>query len=126
MRWKRPYVWFAGLMLCAADSHTGSSLVVVDVEPEIVADLVRHQLAARGVTAVGAAEATRRADVALVAGPLPEGVEADVVVRLPGAGERLPAVARVEAAGSEGACDVAVSSLDALIDLLVDLASGES
>lgn len=112
--------WFAAMMLSWAARDPPP--VVVALEPELLADLVCQHLAARGVTAVGAAEAPQRAAVILVDGPLPEGVETEVVVRMPGSGERLPTVVDVERVSTGTSGEVAISDVDALIDLLVDLA----
>jgi hypothetical protein len=102
------------------------SLVIVELEPELVGDLVRQHLAERGVTAVRAAEAEQRAAVAVASESLPAGAEAEVVVRLPESGQHLPAVVDLERAGSGGSEAVVVSTVDELIDLLVGLVGREA
>lgn len=95
--------------------------VVVDLEPELLADLLRRKLVDRGVTVVEPGSWRQHVTAALV-GPSSRGTfDAVFTVRLLQSGETLPAEVEIKASEAEADTPrlVTIASPDALIDLLV-------
>lgn len=92
--------------------------MALNLDPPLLADLVRQRLIDRGLVAASLS-ATSRADVVLVSGPGPVEVEADTVVRLPDSGQVLPAAVEIEAGDVGVSRVVDVDDVEALVDLFV-------
>lgn len=92
--------------------------MALDLTPPLLADLVRQQLSDRGLV-VASSSTTSRADVVLVNGAGPVGVEADTVIRLPDSGQVLPATVEIEAGDVGVSRVVDVDDVEALVDLFV-------
>lgn len=107
-------------------SETGgkgaSALVVIDLEPRLLADLLREALSERGVAAADPGDQPAHATVILLSESAATALDADVVVRLPGAGQTMPTVAEVHSRDADRPRPVVVDDADMLIDLLVGLA----
>lgn len=107
----------------APETAQPSRPVSVEMEPRLLAEVLRHVLTEHGVEVVDPAEPAGRAAVALVGGPGPAKVEADVVVRLEQTGMRLPAVVQIEDVTGGRSRAAAVVDVGELVDLIVSLAS---
>lgn len=97
--------------------------VLVHLEPQLLTQLLRQMLAARGITAFDVATAAGApADVAVVGAATPAGLDAKVVVRLEGSGWELPTVVEIRTPGVAQPRVLEVADVDELIDLLIALA----
>lgn len=98
-----------------------SPVVVIDLQPPLLAELLRDALSERGVTVADPRDRPEHATVVLLSEPSPTALEADIVVRLPEAGETMPTVVEVQSHEAETPRPVVVGDVEVLIDLLVDL-----
>ncbi len=105
-----------------AGGKGASPLVVIDLEPVLLADLLRDELSERGLTVAESADRPGHAAVALLSESTAVALDADVVVRLPEAGQTMPTVVEVESQCADSPRLVVVDDVEVLIDLLVDLA----
>lgn len=104
---------------------TSTAAVIVDIEPRLLADLLRRQFAVRGLTVTDPTEPTAPAQhvkVALV-GEAGRSVQADAVVRLHEFGKKLPARVEIDMAEPGAPRVVTVATATELIDLVVALAT---
>lgn len=97
--------------------------VVVDLEPELLADLLRRMLVDRGVTITEPGAPRQHVTAALVGPSSRVAVDADFTVRLLQSGERLPAEVEVKAGEAEADTPrlVTIATPEDLIDLLMSL-----
>lgn len=109
-------------MALSGASGKGAGLVVVDLDPLLLADLLRDALTDRGLTVADPADRPKHAAVALLSESRGVELDVDIVVRLPGGGETMPTVVEVQSRGGDAPRPVVVDDFDVLIDLLVDLA----
>lgn len=98
-------------------------VVVVDLEPELLADLLRRRLGDHGVTVAEPGASRQHVTAALVGPSSRVTIDADFTVRLLQAGETLPAEVEIKASGAEADTPrlVKIASPDDLVDLLVSL-----
>lgn len=110
-------------MLSSETGGKGASpLVVIDLEPLLLADLLREALSEREVAVADPGDQPAPATVICLTESAATALDADVVVRLPGAGQTMPTVVEVHSRGADRPRPVVIDDVDMLIDLLVDLA----
>lgn len=106
--------------MCSEASDKGAApLVVVALEPRLLADLLREVLNRHGVPVAAPDNPPAHADIALLNDSTTAAADADVVVRLTQSGQTMPTVVNVETGGVSRS--VVLGNADELIDLLVDL-----